>query len=279
MTTDEPLLAHLERLPPIRVVYTDLDGTLLGAGGALLADADGAPSASAAMALVEAREAGITVVPVTGRNHRGLAGDCRLLGLADWIAEAGTVVMRGGELTYRWGEAPTDEGATPRETLRRCGALDALLERFAGRLEVFTRFDEGRVGEFLLRGRIDTDEANTLLTELGAGWAHVVDNGSTHGGRGTHAYHLLPRGTGKALAVRDDLAARELQPSQSMAVGDSIEDATMSTEVGTYVQVANGHADLVAPNCFTVEGAMSVGFAAAVQAALAARRDEDAPWR
>jgi hydroxymethylpyrimidine pyrophosphatase-like HAD family hydrolase len=91
----DALVAHLRRLPPVAVLYTDFDGTLLGPGGSLLSAPDGSPSLRAARALVEAREAGITVVPVSGRRYLTLGGDARLLGLSDLIAEAGTVVPRG----------------------------------------------------------------------------------------------------------------------------------------------------------------------------------------
>ncbi len=267
-----PLDAHLRALPPAEVLYTDFDGTLLGPNGSLLTGPDGRPSVRAAAALVDARAAGVTVVPVSGRRHATLRVDARLLGLADAIAEAGTVVTRGGEVSYVWGEAPAAEGATPREVLERCGALAALLSAFAGQVRVFQPWDEGRVGEFLLHGRLDVAEADRVLAEAGAGWACVVDNGAARDwqGRESRAYHLLPRGTGKAGAVAADLAARGLPRQRAVAVGDSLEDLTMAAVVGTYVQVANGHGEL-SGNAFGVPGAMGDGFADAVAAILAAR--------
>ncbi|MPZ87695.1 MAG: HAD hydrolase family protein [Nitriliruptorales bacterium] len=273
MTSDNApdLTAHLRALPPARVLYTDFDGTLLGPAGSLLTAADGTPTARAATALVRARAAGISVVPVSGRRHGLLAMDTRLLGLWDYIAEAGTVVCRGGEVSCVWGEMPPGLAATPREGLERVGALSALLSAFPGDLRVFDPWDAGRVGEFLLHGLVDVDRANQVLAEVGAPWAHLIDNGATDGwpGREVHAYHLIPRGTGKALAVANDLAARGLEPEQAMAVGDSLEDATMAPQVGTYVQVANGHAEL-GGNAFAAPGAMGEGFADAVTAALEA---------
>jgi phosphoglycolate phosphatase len=264
------LAAHLRRLPPVQVIYTDLDGTLLGPDGSVLTAPDGTPSPRAAVALASARLAGITVVPVSGRRHWTLAVDARLLGLADFIAEAGTVVVRAGEVSYVWGDAPRDLGANPREALECSGAVAALLDAFAGELRIFSPWDEGRVGEVLLHGRVDVAHADAVLAEAGVGWACLVDNGRAGGwpGRQVHAYHLLPRGTGKARAVRADLAARDLAPEQAMAVGDSLEDLTMATVVGTYVQVANGHGAL-GGNAFAVPGAMGAGFADAVDALLA----------
>jgi phosphoglycolate phosphatase len=266
------LIAHLRALPPVRVVYTDFDGTLLGPDGSLLTAPDGRPTLRAAGALVEARAAGITVVPVSGRRHGLLAMDARLIGLRDFVAEAGTVVCRDGEVSYVWGQMPPGLAPTPRQGLERVGALTALLQAFPDDLRIYDPWDAGRVGEFLLHGLVDVARANDVLAQAGAPWAHLVDNGATGGwpGREVRAYHLMPRGTGKALAVAADLAARGLAPERAVAVGDSLEDATMAGQVGTYVQVANGHAPLEG-NGFTVTGAMGEGFADAVTAIIVAQ--------
>lgn len=268
-----PLVDHLRAQGPVHVLYTDFDGTLLGPAGSVLTAADGRPSARAAVALVEARAAGVTVVPVSGRRSWTLAVDARLLGLADFIAEAGTVVVRGGETSYLFGAAPSEAGATPRDALERTGALAALLDTFAGDLRIFSPWDDGRVGEYLLHGAVDVARADRVLAAAGAGWACLIDNGRAGGwpGREVRAYHLIPRGTGKANAVAADLAIRGLDPCQAVAVGDSLEDLTMTAAVGTYVQVANGHG-VLGGNAFGVPGAMSDGFADAVDAVLAARR-------
>lgn len=266
------LAAHLRTLPPIRVLYTDFDGTLLGPDGSLLTAPDRRPSARAATALVDARAAGITVVPVSGRRSWTLAVDARLLGLADFIAEAGTVVVRGGQTSYLFGAAPPDAGATPRQALEEGGALAALLAAFEGDLRIFSPWDEGRLGEYLLHGVADVARADRVLEAAGAPWARLVDNGRAGGwpGREVHAYHLIPRGTGKANAVTADLAARAVDPRAAVAVGDSLEDRTMAAVVGTYVQVANGHGP-IGGNAHAVPGAMGDGFADAVDAVLAAQ--------
>jgi len=257
------LIAHLRALPPVAVIYVDLDGTLLGPGGSLLTAADGSPTARPAAALVRARAAGITVVPVSGRRHGLLEADCRLLGLADFIAEAGTVVVRGGQVTFERGQMPAGLDATPREALRP--GVDVLVRGFD--VERYLPWDDGRVGEYLLRGRLDVAAADAALSAAGLGWACVVDNGrAAAGGR---AYHLLPRGTGKARAVGADLRARGLDPRTGLAVGDSHEDLTMAREVATYVQVANGTAE-AGGNAFAVPGAMGLGVADAIDAVLSA---------
>lgn len=268
------LTTHLERLPPVEVLYTDLDGTLLGPNGSLLTAPDGRPSVRAAQALVDARMAGVTVVPVSGRRATSLQVDARLMGLSDAIAELGGVIFRGGERWYEWGECPqTLADNSPREVLMAAGALEALLKAFADDLRPYNPWDDGREGGHILHGCVDIEKANEVLAAAGCAWAQLVNNGAASGwpGRDVHAYHLIPRGVGKAIAIADDLQARGLQPQQAAAIGDSIEDRTMAIAVGTYLQVANGHGPL-GGIVFGVPGAMGDGFADAVAAIVAARR-------
>ena len=264
---------HLAALPPLRILYTDVDGTLLGPTGSLLAGGDGRPSLRAAAALVAAAEAGLLVVPVSGRRRERLVEDARLLGLPDVIAEAGGVVVRAGEIRYEWGAAPRGVAATPHDTLVATGAIDVLLERFAGRLRLYEPWHAGREAGALLHGEIDVAAANGVLSDAGLGWAHVVDNGRTGGwsGRVVRAYHLLPRGVGKGPAVADDLASRGLDPRAAAAIGDSLEDATMARHVATYFRVANGHAHPDVAD-FTTPSPMGDGFADAVDVLLRPRR-------
>lgn len=265
---------HLRGLPPIRVVYTDLDGTLLGRGGALLRAADGSPSLRAAAALVDAARGGLAVVPVSGRRAGQLADDARLLGLRDAIAEVGTVILRDGTRRYEWGDCPPDLGATPRDALANAGAHAALLAAFSGDLRPYRPWDDGREGGFLLHGRVDAAAAEEVLATAGCGWARLVDNGPAGGwpGRGeVRAYHLVPRGTGKGPAVADDLRWRGLPAAAAVAVGDSVEDAAMASVVGTYVAVAGGTV-AAGGNAFRATGAQGDGFAEVVAAVLAARR-------
>jgi HAD superfamily hydrolase (TIGR01484 family) len=268
------LAAHLRSLPPVAVLYTDLDGTLLGPGGSLLTAPDGTPSARAAEALVRARAAGITVVPVSGRRAASLQVDARLMGLSDAIAEVGTVIVRGGERHYEWGDCPRELADTPREALRACGALDALLGAFAGDLRPYRPWDADREGGHLLHGRIDVEAANEVLERAGCGWAQIVDNGRGGGweGKDAHSYHLIARGVGKAVAITDDLAVRGLRRDEAAAVGDSMEDRTMAEAVGTYIQVANGHGE-VGGDVFGVPSAMGAGFAEAVDVIVEAANE------
>jgi hydroxymethylpyrimidine pyrophosphatase-like HAD family hydrolase len=235
----------LDRLRPA-LLFSDVDGTLVGRDGSLLADLDGRPTLAAAQALVAAHAAGLEVVLVSGRTAAQLRETGRLLGTRDAVAELGTVLVRGREVELVWGDTPRDLGACPAEALERSGALAAVLDGFAGRIEPHTPWHLGRQGTYLLRGQVDPAAADALLAGRGLGWARLLDNGRLRGayphlGPGpTHAYHLLPAGVGKAGTAAAYLAGRGLEPDRAAAVGDSPADLQLAEVVGAMFLVANG---------------------------------------
>jgi HAD superfamily hydrolase (TIGR01484 family) len=235
----------LDGLDPL-VLFSDVDGTLVGHGGALLADLEGEPSLDAANALVEARRAGLEVVLVSGRTRSQLFEACRLLGLHDAIGELGTVLLRDRDVELQWGAAPRDLGATPAEALERSGALGTALDKFAGRIEPHAPWHRRREGTALLRGQVEVAEVDAVLRAEGFGWAHLEDNGRLRGpyphlGPGeTHALHLLPAGVSKATTAAVYLAERGLQPRNAAAVGDGPADLGIAEAVGATFLVANG---------------------------------------
>lgn len=253
--TSLPLLdtpAALEALSRVEVVYTDLDGTLLAPGGNALADAQGQPSFALAEAIVGLNTAGLTVVPISGREVDQLFELTRLLGWSDFIAEAGAVAVHGSRpnatVTFNRGIWPAElvgpAQPTPFERITASGAYDALVDAFPARIEYYT---EGRVRQatHLLRGCIDAAEAQIVLDAIEPP-IDIVDNGALRW-RGTlecedatpHAYHLVARGVSKSGAIAADLAHRGLEPSQAAAIGDSATDIEMADQVSLMVLVAN----------------------------------------
>jgi hypothetical protein len=87
-------LAHAA-LSGASVLYTDLDGTLLGPGARLLSDATGEPWLGVAEAVVALNRAGLTCVICSGRNRWQLMEVSRLLGWDSYIAELGCVIVPG----------------------------------------------------------------------------------------------------------------------------------------------------------------------------------------
>jgi len=240
-----------DTLTKARILYTDLDGTLLARGGSVLADADGEPSIRIAETIVAAKKAGIRVIPVSGRGRLQLIELTRLLGWQDFIAEAGGVIVRdtgeGAETIFNigeWAENTLEPGRTPFEIIEDAGALELLAEAFPHRIEYHTPWHENREITHVLRGCIDRAEAQNVL-DASSPPIDCVDNGIIRN-RGTlkcegepHAYHLVPRGVSKAGAIRADLAARGLEPQDAVAIGDSASDLQMSESVGTLVLVDN----------------------------------------
>lgn len=268
----DELLEHLRALRPVRAIYTDLDGTLLGPGGSLLHGPDGRPSLRAAEALVRAAEARVEVIPVSGRGRKQLENDARLIGLDDCVAEAGVVILRDGVRHYEWGELPRGLADNPHDTMTEMGAVAVLLRHFSGDLRHYEPWHLDREGSHLFHGVVDVTVADRLLREHGFSTVSLIDNGDTGGwpGRDVRAYHLVPTGVDKARAVADDLAARGLRPEEALAIGDSLADLAMAASVGTFVMVANGHGD-PGGHVVRVEEPMGHGFAATVEAVLAAR--------
>jgi hydroxymethylpyrimidine pyrophosphatase-like HAD family hydrolase len=220
-----------------KAVYVDIDGTLVGPGGALFWNG----STRIADALVRAAERGLAVVPVSGRGRVQVSELCRLLGLARGVAELGCVHVEGKQVRYEFGAFPFT-GETPVQAMERRGAVQAALRLG---LEPHEPWNEGREATYLMRGRVDTTAANRGLAEEGFGWCELVDNGVLTGRAGQpHAYHLAPSGTGKAFGVRVDRERHGLAIEDVAYVGDSVSDLACAPEVGRCGLVANADANL-----------------------------------
>ncbi len=250
ITADARALAALGR---VEILYTDLDGTLLAPGGSLLADSSGSPSTALAETIVELAHAGVTIVPISGRNRVQLTELTRLVGWRDFIAEAGAVIVRGAgagaTIAYNygaWSASTLAPGDTPYDVIERSGVVDALQQAFPGLVEYHTPWDRRREATHLLRGCLDVAEAQAVIDHIDPP-VDLIDNGMvrnagtlkcTDGAR-PHAYHLVPRGVSKAQAIALDLAARGLDRFQAAAIGDSATDIQMANSVAAMTLVAN----------------------------------------
>jgi phosphoglycolate phosphatase len=256
----------------VRCLYVDLDGTLLGPGGALTRGADGAFTLLGLRALEACHRAGVAVVLVSGRRRTSLAETARLLGIDDYVFEAGGGFVLGGELHWLTGDGPVHDA------IEASGAPSLLLERFSGRLERNEAWSAGREVSHLLRGRVDVEQADALLAEHGHGDLRLVDNGASR--QGMRAYHLLPRAVSKGAGVAAHTRARGLARHHCVAVGDSREDLGMADAVGALWLVANavdgdpGLRSEVArhPNARVAQDAYGPGVYEAVITTLAERR-------
>src|SRR5207244_8352954 len=137
---------------PLRCVYTDLDGTLLGRGGSLFRDAAGNFSMAQARALQACDRAGVEVVLMSGRREAQVRAGSRLIGQSSYIYEAGCGVVINGERTYLTGDWKVGDGSTPAARMLASGIPDLLFEHFEGRLEWHSPWHTERVLSHLFRG-------------------------------------------------------------------------------------------------------------------------------
>jgi phosphoglycolate phosphatase len=266
-------------------VYTDLDGTLLGRGSSLFRDAEGGFSLAQSRGLEACHRAGVEVVIMSGRREPQVHEAARLMGQSSYIYEAGCAFAIEGETTLLTGGLVPDEDGTVYEKIEQRGIPKMLFAHFDGRLEYHAPWHHGRVLSHLFRGKVDVAEANRLLEAGGHDDLRLLDNGAI--GREmptvegpTHAYHLVPKLVSKAAAVAAHARARGYDPTECIAVGDSVEDLEVAAAVGRFFVVANGperdlglRASLGSWDNVTVtEGAMGDGFYEAVVSTLMERR-------
>jgi hydroxymethylpyrimidine pyrophosphatase-like HAD family hydrolase len=228
----------------LRCVYVDLDGTLIGAGGSLLRDADGAFSLLGVRALEACDRAGVEVVIYSGRRQQTVFYDARLMGITSYAFEAGAGVVLDGELHWLTGDLVPRDGKTIFDQIAESGAPKLLLDRYAGRLEYHAPWHEGREVSHLFRGDVDAFEADALLEAEGFGHLRLVDNGGIHpvkpGIEHLRAFHLVPRAASKGRAVAWHMRARGYAREDCIAIGDSREDLGAAEAVSTFWLVANG---------------------------------------
>jgi phosphoglycolate phosphatase-like HAD superfamily hydrolase len=270
----------------LRCLYVDLDGTLLGPGGNLFLGGDKKPSLLGPRAVEACARAGVELCIVTGRRQQSIADMARLFGQTSAVFEAGAGVLLDGEVHWQTGEWQPRPDRTIHEQILDAGAPALLLEHFTGRLEEHHPWTQGREVSHLLRGLVDTDEANALLTDHGLGTLRLIDNGGVHRRspaladlEQVRAYHLVPATVSKAAGVHFHQRARTYEPSQTIACGDSREDLQMAAAVGTFWLMANAieHDPSIraaiggAPNVRVSEAGYGAGVYEAVVTTLAER--------
>ncbi len=273
--------------PKVRIVYSDLDGTMVGPRGSFWLDAERRLTDEPSRALLDLRHAGIDLVLVSGRTRLQLVEAGRIFGADGFIAELGSVVAWSGWREHRVlpGEMPSSyDGRTPFDVMAALGIPDQLFAHFPGQLEWHEPWHIGHEVDAMLRGAVDAVEAEQWLAAQGWGWLTLRDNGTLPISRSTglypkglpaHVYHLMPRGLSKGLAVRWDLQRRGIDPADAIAIGDSISDLEMADSVGLLWLTANGldNPDVGAQaaardNVSVCDEAVGLGWAQAIRSLL-----------
>lgn len=230
----------------VRCAYIDMDGTLLGPGGGLFAGVDGEVSILGPRAIEACLRAGVEVVVMSGRRRDVAVEDARLFGQGCCIFEIGAGIVMEGETYWLTGSWQPASGRTIHSQIAESGATKFLLEEYSGCLEEHSPWHVNREVSHLLRGLVDTREANALLDEHGYEGLELTDNGAVRRRSPAlselprvHAYHLRPRGVSKANAIAAHQRMRGYDPADCVAVGDSREDLGAARTVGSMWLVAN----------------------------------------
>ena len=272
-----------DNLLPVRVIYTDLDGTMVGPLGNFFADAEGNLTLRPARALVMAHSRNVDVMLVSGRHKSQLRETARLLGCRNYVAELGTELIYnlGLEVVMNTGDLEVS-GSSVYQTILDTGVVDLLLDSYPGRLEMHSPWSDERNCTPLLRGLVDIEEVRALLAEKGFNQFDLIDNGviprrsATLDVPVTRAYHLVPRGVSKDQSVRRDQEHRSLDRRETVAVGDAEADLPFASASGAFFMVRNGldanpHlAEEIdkTENVFVTEGKMGLGWAEVVETLL-----------
>jgi hydroxymethylpyrimidine pyrophosphatase-like HAD family hydrolase len=270
-----------------RIVYTDLDGTMVGPRGSFWHTAGRDLTADPATALLDLHRSGVALALVSGRTFEQVVEAARIFAADGAIAELGSVVSwDAGRGVHRLtGELPAEyTGRTPMDVMAELGVVEDLLARHPGRLEWHAPWHATHEADALLRGLVDPLAVDAYLADAGLGWLTLKDNGSIPTtSRMTldpealppRVYHLMPRGISKGAAIAWDLERRGLTPDDAVAIGDSVSDLEMAPAVGRLWVTANGAtvdgmADLLAavPNAVVTDAPMGEGWAQAVRASL-----------
>ena len=274
----------------MKVLYTDLDGTMVGPHGNFFATVDRTPTLEPARALLELHRAGVALVLVSGRTRAQLVEAGRIFGADGFVAELGALVGwdLGRSVQVLTGSMPAAyAGRLPVDVMQEAGLPDALFARWPGQLQWHAPWHAGHEADVMVRGHVDVAEVEAWLAAEGWDWLRLRDNGlvTTKDLPGltpgpVHVYHLMPDGLSKGAAVAWDLARRGLSPPDAVAVGDSASDLLMAAAVGRMWVTANGMAAPRMPGLVAAArdagqdvrvtaSPLGVGWAEAVSAALA----------
>jgi phosphoglycolate phosphatase len=182
----------------------------------------------------------------SGRRQAQVMEDARLMGQTSYIFEVGCGLVMDGEETFLTGDLQPRDGRTIHRLIEDSGAPTLLLERYAGRLEYHAPWHLNREVSHLMRGLVDTVEADELLASHGHGRLRLVDNGAISPVETSleldglpHAYHLIPRVASKGAAVARHMQMRGYRSEECIGIGDSREDLGVAEAVGRFFLVRN----------------------------------------
>jgi HAD superfamily hydrolase (TIGR01484 family) len=262
-------------LNDLKVIYTDLDGTLFNDRGCIVKDKDEHYYLEAVRLLPAVSKKNWDIVLVSGRNKYQLRYNAQMIGLKNYISELGSeLVYDLGEkvyTTFDHKKIKYDFTYKGRDLIK---IVEILKSHFPNKVESKLEWSMYRSYNVLFFGEIDLDEANRLLKSRGYGDLVMVDNGYSlleHldlDVERLHIYNLMPSDVNKGEGIKLDKKIRNFEKDNCIALGDSLEDLKMAGEVKYFFLMENAFEDREAimaalanyDNIFVTESAMNKGW-------------------
>jgi HAD superfamily hydrolase (TIGR01484 family) len=264
-----------EGIKDLKVIYSDLDGTLFNDQGCLIKDADNNYYFEAVTLLEQVKDKGWDLVIVSGRNKHTLRYNAQMMGVKNFISELGSELVYGlgREVHVTFDDSKDCHDITYGSSdLKRI--IDLIMEEFPGKIESRMEWSRYRSYNALFLGDVDLEKANKVLWDAGYKGLVFVDNGISKlmdtdlDIEKMHIYNLMPAGVTKANGLALDKKLRNFSRENCIALGDSPEDLKMAPEVKYFFLMVNAlkHKELLNgeikkhDNVYITEKAMNHGW-------------------
>lgn len=225
-------------LKDLKVIYTDLDGTLFNDQGCIIKDCEGNFYFEVVKLFERIAKKNWDIVLVSGRNKLQLRNNSMLFGVKNYITELGSELVHNlGEKVY-----VTFDNEKYNYEITKCGKdlvniIRILKEAFPNKIDSNLNWSIDRTFNALFFGDVDLEKANRILKDAGYEGMVLVDNGFSKlvklnlDVENMRIYNLMPRGVDKSSAIKLDKKLRNFKDENCIALGDSIEDLKMAPVV------------------------------------------------
>lgn len=269
-----------ENLKDLKVIYTDLDGTLFNDRGCIIKDEKGGYYFKAVKLLSEIARKNWDVVLVSGRNKFQLRYNAQIIGLKNYIAELGSeLVYNLGKEVYATFDRQKIKYDLTYEGKDLIKIIELFKKNFPDKIESKMEWSRYRSHTVLFFGEINLNFANKLLKKEGYGELVLVDNGLSSlveldlDIERLHIYNLMPKGVNKAKGIKLDKKIRNFDINNCIALGDSLEDLKMAGEVKYFFLMRNAleHNEMILDeldkynNVYVTDGVMNKGWAEVIE--------------
>ncbi len=235
-----------ENLKDLKVIYTDLDGTLFNDRGCIIKDINGDYYLEAVKLLPEISGKNWDIVLVSGRNKVSLKFNAQMIGLKNYIAELGSELIydlgREVHTTFDHKKFKYDFTYKGKDLIK---VIELFKNNFPNKIESRLEWSKYRAYNVLFFGEMNLDEANQLLKTSGYEDLIMVDNGYSLledldlDIEKLHIYNLMPSGVDKSDGIKLDKKIRNFGTNNCIALGDSPEDLKMAGEVKYFFLMVN----------------------------------------